>query len=73
VTHPHPLTDADRRINESHGLWEMRVVALAALVAATCKTNNTPSASVVVELRKASESEREAFDNWQKVSRECGA
>jgi hypothetical protein len=54
----------DRRINESHGLWELAVTRLAAF---------TEAGATRELLKKASADERDAFKNWQRVSREVGA
>ncbi len=52
------------RIEEAHGLWELQVARLAALVEGGVRGSL---------LKAASKDEREAFTNWQRVSRECGA
>lgn len=54
----------EQRIQESHGLWELAIARLAAFV---------ESGAEKALLRQASKDEREAFTNWQRVSKECGA
>ncbi len=56
--------DVSRLIDEAHGLWELAVTRLAALVEARV---GAPL------LSQASKDERDAFANWKRVSRECGA
>lgn len=52
------------RIEEAHGLWELAVVRLAAMVEADAPRGL---------LSGASADEREAFRRWREVSREAGA
>jgi len=56
--------DPGRRVEEAHGLWELAIARLAAFVECGAKPT---------QLAKASADERGAFENWQRVSRECGA
>lgn len=52
------------RIEEAHGLWELLVARVAAFVEAGADKR---------ALMAASKEERDAFLNWQRVSKECGA
>jgi hypothetical protein len=54
----------ERRIDEAHGLWELAIARVAALV---------ESGASGALLSQASRDERDAFRNWQRVSREYGA
>lgn len=56
--------DPSTRIQEAHGLWELTITRLAAFV----ECGADPAS-----LQQASKDEREAFTNWQRVSKECGA
>lgn len=53
-----------QRIQEAHGLWEMQIARLCGLVEGKADRKLLDSAS---------KDEREAFRNWQRVSKECGA
>jgi DNA-binding FadR family transcriptional regulator len=53
-----------QRIQEAHGLWELAIARLAAMVEADADR---------ARIRIASTDEREAFRNWQRVSKDCGA
>lgn len=64
MRNPEVSLDHSRRIDESHGLWELAVTRVAALVEAGAAREL---------LKKASSDERDAFKNWQRVSREAGA
>ena len=55
---------AGQRIQEAHGLWEMQIARLCGLVEGKADRRR---------LDAASKDEREAFANWQRVSKECGA
>lgn len=57
----------EQRILEAHGLWELAVVRVAAIAEPALTAGNRKL------LAAASKDEREAFLNWQRVSRECGA
>lgn len=56
--------EARTRIEEAHGLWELRIARVAALV---------EGGAAAELLQRASAEERDAFDNWQRISRELGA
>jgi len=53
-----------QRIQEAHGLWELQVARLAAFAEAGAERPR---------ITEASKEERDAFHNWQTVSKECGA
>lgn len=65
------MIEPSQRIQEAHGLWELQIARLASAVEHLLATNN-PSVSFEL-VRDASKAEREAFTNWQSVSKECGA
>ena len=54
----------EQRILEAHGLWELAVVRVAAFAECGAKP---------LLLKQAVSAERDAFVNWQRVSKECGA
>lgn len=56
--------DPQARINEAHGLWELCVVRLVALIEGGVNGQ---------ALIAAIQDERDTFANWKRVSRECGA
>jgi hypothetical protein len=54
----------EQRIQEAHGLWELAIARLAAFAECGAKP---------ARIAHASQAERDAFANWQRVSKECGA
>lgn len=56
--------DPQARINEAHGLWELCVVRLVALI-----EGGVTGQAVIAAIQD----ERDTFANWKRVSRECGA
>lgn len=64
--------DPSQRIQEAHGLWELSVARVAALVEVIEAVTIAPS-KLLWLLLEASKAERAAFENWQRVSKECGA
>lgn len=71
------IVDASQRIQEAHGLWELQVARLAGLTEALSFVRLDESLDTRGTYRQvliqASIDERAAFQNWQAVSRECGA
>lgn len=57
------------RVEEAHGLWELAVTRVALLVENCCSGHPTSLAM----MKQCSSEERDAFKNWQAVSREVGA
>lgn len=67
------MTD-EQRIEESHGLWELAIARVSAISGCICVAQGLkPDKCVFRQLQDAVTEEREAFKNWQRVSRECGA
>lgn len=62
--------DPRRRIDEAHGLWELAVTRVAALLEAHVSMETGIHGWLLVQ---ASTDERTAFTNWQRVSKDCGA
>ena len=63
------------RINEAHGLWELAVVRVSAFVeiALLFRKDGLAPTKFYNLVWVAAREEREAYDNWKRVSRECGA
>jgi hypothetical protein len=57
------MTDIER-IEEAHGIWELAVVRLAAMVEISASGENAEA------IRNASTEERRAFGVWRRVSDE---
>lgn len=58
------LKNAEQRIEEAHGLWELAVVRLAAMA---------ESGASKRLVKNAVKAERKTFRNWQRISKKCGA
>ena len=64
----------EQRIQEAHGLWELQVSRLIGVVEIYVSTSQSREGDLLSDLlRKFSREERVAFENWQRVSKECGA
>lgn len=71
------MIESSQRIQEAHGLWELQVARLAAMTEALSFVRLDDSLDTRGTYRQvlmqASADERAAFQNWQAVSKECGA
>lgn len=62
--------EPEHAIEEAHGLWELQVSRVAAMVEILFDDNTATVTSIQMEtLRDASDDEREAFAHWQEVSK----